>query len=311
MCAVTPRKFTLPSAPMSLRSTLKSTAEWALSALPYRPGRGDRLVLAYHNVVADGDDVLGDRSLHLAFPRFTEQLREVRNFGDIVPLSDLVSAPSGRHRLVAVTFDDAYSSALRLGVAYCGSQGIPTTTFVSPSLLGSIPVWDLSAALGRWLQTDRDRFLREFQGDSVRYLAEMGETTSHNLAPTHSIATAAELLELRSMPHATVGNHTYSHINASAVSLQKLLEEISACRSWLLEQFPTQYIDILAYPYGLSEPEQSRAIIGQTVQRALLVNGGAFHSSGWSESHRLPRWNVPSGLSARGFRARLKGWVST
>src|SRR5262245_45050357 len=102
---------------------LKSAIERGLllSGLPLasrRLHRGRALVLLYHNVVPDGAKPSGELSLHLPFGQFCSQLDILARECDIVPLQDLLlddTKQNGRVR-VAITFDDAYASALSIGV---------------------------------------------------------------------------------------------------------------------------------------------------------------------------------------------------
>ena len=73
---------------------VKSTAEVALcrSGLTRAARRrlGDAtVVLAYHNVVPDGETVRGDRSLHLPRREFARQLDLIRRTHEVVPLESL------------------------------------------------------------------------------------------------------------------------------------------------------------------------------------------------------------------------------
>ena len=90
-----------------------------MCTLPRRTRPGDRLILAYHNVVPAHWAPRGDRSLHLPVDKFEAQLRMIRNEAEIVPLMELLTTSAPNDRCVAITFDDAYASALELGVGAC------------------------------------------------------------------------------------------------------------------------------------------------------------------------------------------------
>src|SRR5207245_7275789 len=70
------------------------------------------LILCYHNVVAPGDDGVGEPSLHVACDRFERQMRWLAAHYRVIPLSEFVERLAGGRSLwsmVAVTFDDGYA----------------------------------------------------------------------------------------------------------------------------------------------------------------------------------------------------------
>ncbi|MFL5521275.1 MAG: hypothetical protein ACJ8B6_10085, partial [Gemmatimonadales bacterium] len=120
-----------------MRKALRGAVEFALvasglPALGRQRRRGDTLVLAYHNVVPDGLEAFGDRSLHLPLARFRRQLAALSETHDVVGLEQLESAPSSSRPRAAITFDDAYAGALLLGLPAALELGFPATIFVAP-----------------------------------------------------------------------------------------------------------------------------------------------------------------------------------
>src|SRR5690606_35559597 len=99
----------------------KSTVETLLirSQLPslIRRVRPSDLILAYHNVVPEGESAAGDRSLHLPVADLRSQLDRLTRTHDVVPLASLLDPGVERNRpRVAITFDDAYRGAITCGV---------------------------------------------------------------------------------------------------------------------------------------------------------------------------------------------------
>lgn len=280
------------------RSVSRSLAEHVLVRIPPRRRRGARLILAYHNVVASESEIRGDRSLHLPLEHFTQQLDVIRAEAAVVPLLDLLLGAATTYPRVALTFDDAYRSALQHGVSTCSASGVPSTIFVSPSLLGTIPEWDRRADRGTWSAAERHAFLWQSRGMGTH---EPVSTVNRGMADAASIAPLALLQQIAAMPHVTLGNHTMHHANLGALDAAEVESEIRECEEWLGGLQGVHTLPVVAFPYG-SAP---RSPIGERF--GLLVTGGWFDAP--PPQHRVPRWNVPSGVSVSGFRARLRGWL--
>jgi hypothetical protein len=63
----------------------------------------------------------------------------------------------------------------------------------------------------------------------------------------------------------------------------------------------------LTYPYGLSSPEAERVAAAEGYAGALRVSGGWMGPANAVNRFALPRYNVPAGLSIRGFDLRTAG----
>ena len=136
-----------------MRSALKALCESALlrggpAALSRRRIGGRGLVLAYHNVVADGEQGDGDASLHIPLHSFRAQLAALEERAEVVALSTLLDstedvghARSRERPRVAITFDDAYRGAVTLGLPELSGRGMSATMFVSPGRLGDQTFW--------------------------------------------------------------------------------------------------------------------------------------------------------------------------
>lgn len=285
-----------------VRGVLRGGVERVLSSAPRRTSPGDRLILAYHNVVPAGSPASGDRSLHLPVDRFAAQLQCLRAEADVVPLEELLHAGSARVRLVAITFDDAYASALTLGVAACVSHNMPCTVFVTPGLLGQVPTWDTMAQQGLWSDSDRHRFLWEQRGLGAPALADA--TTD-----TLRIATESELLAACGQRGVTVGNHTMHHANLGALSTAEAAAELAEAGEWLRARFP-HVAPVVAYPYGIAPRDRDAALASAGLTHGLEVSGGWWRADHPVAPLAVPRWNVPAGVSVRGFAVRVRGWLT-
>jgi peptidoglycan/xylan/chitin deacetylase (PgdA/CDA1 family) len=290
---------------MNARGIIRGGAERVLAAAPRRTAPGDRLILAYHNVVPAGSSPVGDRSLHLPVDHFEDQLRVITTEADVVPLMDLLETEQPTARRVAITFDDAYATALTLGVGACVARRLPCTVFVAPSLLGLVPAWDVLAEAGRWSDAERERFLWENHG-----LGLPDASLGNSAGPSDAcrIATVAQLRDTCRRPGVTVGNHTLQHANLGALDTEAAGAQLAAAASWLAAEAIGPTVPVVAYPYGIAPKAPAASLTAAALRFGLAVRGGWWRQGGAVDTTAVPRWNVPAGISTRGFAMRLRGW---
>jgi peptidoglycan/xylan/chitin deacetylase (PgdA/CDA1 family) len=297
-----------------LRAILKQALERTLlatgvaSLLGHAAPRGS-LVLAYHNIVPHGEPPGGDRSLHLSQRDFATQLDILQREVDVVPLTELLEpATKGSRPRVAISFDDAYRGAVTVGVEVLRTRSLPATIFVPPAFLGGRSFWWDAAAdpVSGLSQAARAHALETCAGqdDLVRaWAASTG--LSLQAPPAHAVAASEEELQRAlEYPGLTLGSHTWSHPNLTRLNDAELADELTRPLGWLRERF-LRVIPWLTYPYGLTDGRVERAAERAGYEAALCVDGGWLGPS--PSRYSLPRFNVPAGLSAAGFRLRLAG----
>lgn len=302
-----------------MRSMVKRVVERGLhlAGIPGRRIRGrssGTVILSYHNVVPRGESPVGDRSLHIDQARFGAHLDRLADTHDIVPLGSLVpgTAPSGRPR-AAITFDDAYLGTITAGFEELARRGMPATVFVPAGLLGCEGFWwdRLASTSGGLSPSVRDHAMERLGGHQHRVLDHaVAEGRTPAALPGHA-RPADEPTLLRAVADSdfTLGSHTWHHVNLAGVPLDEALTEMRRGHEWLrtLED-RERAVDWLAYPYGHSTPEVEAAA-GAVARCAVRVEGGAAEVQGrWvAADHRLPRVNVPAGLTSDGLSLRLAG----
>ena len=272
-------------------------------------------MLAYHNIVPDGLQTVGDVSLHLRATDFRRHLDEVGRRYDVVPLVDVLAArPQSRRPRVAITFDDAYLGALTLGVDELARRGFPATMFVPPGLLGRRAFWWDSfmpheSAVGAGPTPGlREQALEVCAGRDarVREWAAREGWTPRSLPDVALTATEDELADAcRRHDGLTLGSHTWSHPNLTRSTESELAAEMAPPLAWLRARFE-RVMPWLAYPYGLWGPHVASAARDAGYEAAGLVAGG------WAlppirDRYAIPRVNIPAGLSVSGFVLRLSG----
>lgn len=302
---------------MSVRSRLKTLAEQMLvrsgvTRIARRTTRGRAVILAYHNVVPRGAVPRGERALHLAQDVFAAQLDHVQDHFDVLSLDDLLAtpgAPDARPR-AAITFDDAYRGAIGAGVAELQRRRLPATIFVAPAFVGGGTFWwDALVTAGELPSAERTYAMDVARGDDTairRWATENGHPLQ--AVPEHAtVASEPELAAVALLPGIVLGSHSWSHMNLTRLSPAELQAELRRPLEWLEQRFPTSMTRVLAYPYGRTISTVERAVAETGYAGALLVTGGWHSPASVTDRYRLPRLNIPAGLSAGGFALRAAG----
>jgi peptidoglycan/xylan/chitin deacetylase (PgdA/CDA1 family) len=273
--------------------------------------RSRAVVLAYHNVVPAGEPVCGDRSLHLPQAAFARQLDALLRTHDVVPLDVVLAPPRRADRPRAViTFDDAYRGAVTAGVAELVRRGLPATIFVAPSFVGGGTFWWDRLAAGRPDGLDpgfRDHALHVLRGrsDAVDTSARATGYRPQPLPSHAAVAAEDELRAAAAQPGIVLGSHSWSHSNLAALDAADLDDELERPLQWLRQRFE-RVSDWISYPYGMSTPEVEAAARRAGYRGGLWVEGG-WLAPGTRNEFSLPRLNIPSSLSTRGFALRVSG----
>ena len=274
-----------------------------------RRRRPAAIVLAYHNIVPEGEKPAGDLSLHVDQRTFADQLDWLLEGRRVVSLEDALDEPGPLETRIAITFDDAYRGTLTAGAEELSKRGLPSTVFVPPGLLGSRGFWwDLLAREGAVLDPEiRSHVLDGLRGETDR-IVRWAQEERLPLQDLPSHARPVEEASIASGEHPegmSFGAHTWSHPNLARLSRAEALVELTTSKAWLSER-TTRYADWLAYPYGLVSSD-ARAAAEQVFSGALLVDGGPALMNGRMRGarHVIPRVNVPRGLSIDGLALRI------
>jgi peptidoglycan/xylan/chitin deacetylase (PgdA/CDA1 family) len=306
--------------PRAAAQLLKRSAERILvlagpAALARRLASSSTLVLAYHNIVPDGEVGGSDRSLHLPQRQFAAHLERLTGTHDVVPLGDvLLDKPRspGRPRAV-ITFDDGYAGALSAGVAELRRFGVPATFFVTPGRLGrQVFWWDRLGVLGDGeVPPDmRNHALTALRGEDEAISAWAGSRALSAAAVPECAksGTEVEVTEALTVPGINVAAHTWSHPNLAALDAAALERELERPLEWLRARWPDT-LPFVSYPYGLASPAVMAAAQRAGYRAGLLVSGGWLPPR-WEEvPFLLPRVNIPSGISTAGFELLASGLV--
>ncbi len=295
---------------------LKHLAEAAivgsgLTRLTRYAHRSRVLVLAYHNIVPNGETADGDWNLHLPQREFALHLDTIGRTHDVVPLASIFDPPTRARPRVAITFDDAYAGALHAGLRELERRGMPSTIFVAPGLLGRVTWWDALAKPGQagLPEIVRNHALEQLagKGDGVVSWAKTSGHLPAGLNPRPRVARLEELKRAASIRGVTLGSHTWSHPNLLALTAEDVRGELTSSLEWLHAWFPETTIPWLSYPYGFWSESVSSIAAEAGYAAAVRVEGGWIGSGGAPSPYAVPRLNVPCGMSVNGLSLRLAG----
>lgn len=277
-----------------------------------RGRRGRLLVLAYHNVIADRRDAGADLSLHLPLARFIAQVDALSETHRVVPLDAALSEGADRAGTapeVAITFDDAYVGTIAHAVPVLAERRIPATIFVPPGRLGGQAFWWDEYAVATESAARRFRAAALAAGGRSEDVVAIADRAGvdRGAVPEAARSACAQDLDaaLASHPGLTVGSHSWSHPNLVACTATDLENELRASRAWLAGRYGPRALAIVSYPYGLADARVERAARTAGYRWGMRIEGGWVARPG--PPLRVPRLNVPAGVTPAGFRLRIDG----
>lgn len=302
----------------STRTSLKHHAEPLLASLAWsiRPKsvRSGCVVLAYHNVRPAGEAAAGERALHIPWNQFCQHLDLIQGCAEVISLERTRRRAVPEQKLrVALTFDDAYAAAVEMALPELSRRGLPATMFVAPGLLeGRSFWWDqlAHAQNGDLAGSVRHQAMTTAAGQTARVFAWALQQQLPWTEAMPAWATGASITSLRqaaSLPGISIGAHSWSHPNMTAIDRSTLDHELRTPRAWLKEH-GLGSPEWLAYPYGLANMETAAAAAAAGYTGALRVSGGFL--TGVDTHFDVPRLNVPADLTAAGLKLRLSGWLT-
>ena len=275
--------------------------------------RFERLVLAYHNVVPDGETGWGEGSLHINQSLFRHHLDVLQRAATIVPLDRIFHYEDDRPDgpFVAITFDDGYHGAVTVGADELTRRNLPATYFVTPGLSSEDGFWwDRFAQSGGGTLDERlrEHCLEALAGKQARVL-HWADTTGRARESAPEFARPAEHRELQALMargQFQLGCHTWTHPNLRRLSSAERQVEFRRCRDWITKT-TGEPPETFSYPYGLESSAVRADARATGHHHGFRISGGWLPRAGSGEELALPRLNIPAGLSPEGLRLRLAG----
>jgi peptidoglycan/xylan/chitin deacetylase (PgdA/CDA1 family) len=230
------------------------------------------LALAYHAIADDWDDPLS-----VTPTRFVAQVRHLHDLGYTgVRFSDLAHRPDDGG-IVAITFDDAFSSVRSRALPLLDELGWPATVFASSAVVdaGEPMTWLLGV---QGQAPERDDTLRPLGWGDLRFLHERGWE---------------------------IGSHGATHRRLSALEPDERDRELTAARERIeAEVGPCRAI---SYPWGevVDEVVMAAVATGHTAGSGLE---GRFEDR---DPMRVPRFAVSRYDGTLRFAAKTSRTLST
>src|SRR6185369_6348183 len=221
------------------------------------------------------------------------------------------SAPSSGKPRAAISFDDAYGGALACALPELAARRLPAIVFVAPAFIGGHGFWwdDLLDPDAPQADAMRERALTEYRGHDAEIRASLSADSheSRVLSSYTRCASRDALDRAAALDGVTLGAHSWSHPNLTRSSGDELETELRRPLAWLRERYQN-VLPVLAYPYGLSAANVETAA-QRAGYRAGLRLGDPWETWSLTDIFRVPRLNVPSGVSRNGFLLRITSVV--
>jgi peptidoglycan/xylan/chitin deacetylase (PgdA/CDA1 family) len=242
-----------------------------------------------------------------------------------IPLTEVparLAAPEGCPRFVAFTLDDGYRDNLVHARPVFERHSVPFTVFATSGfvtrertvwwqtlekIIAAVDdlYWDAGERRHRFSCTGRRAKAMTFRrvADWMNSVDEdWAISTLDRVAAEHGISAAAvvdqevmnaaELRELAASPMATIGAHTWSHVNLRRVSHDRLVEDIErgvAEVTAILGRRPT----VFAYPYGSHASAGVREFAAaRGFDLAVTTEPGTLHAADLDRLTALPRISI-------------------
>lgn len=228
--------------------------------------RGSRVrMLMYHSV----SDTARDRDA-VTPERFAAQMDYLASNGfRVIALAEacrLMEARGDLRRKIVLTFDDGYRDFLN-AVPLLTAHGFPATLFVVTGLVGQNAQW-------------------------------------HSTDKTRPLLTRAELEHVRA-GGVTLGSHTVTHADLTALDELALADELARSREWLEEAGET-FLPF-AYPWGRFTKRERDAARRAGYDCAVIV-GGRWGNGRETDRFALKREPMRADDTLEWFKKRVNGY---
>jgi len=231
------------------------------------------LILCYHNVVAPGDQRIGEPSLHVACDRFERQMRWLAAHYQVITLREFVerlAAGRSPRSTAAVTFDDGYAGVYTHALPILDRLGIPATVFLVAEAVGKVAgfAWD-----------------------------------GHEVPASHRPADWSTILAARGS-RIDFGVHSATHRSLPTLADTELEDEVVASRE-VVHRATGVSPEFFAYPFGHWDPRVRDRVESAGYRAGLALDFGLNDES--TDRWALRRVNVPAEISDTAFEAWAAG----
>lgn len=237
-----------------------------VSLPPIGSGKGEIRVLCFHGVCPDNRAYINGRFMHLTvFRNLLVLLKERTN---ILSAEDFSTNTISKDRLnILLTFDDGYLNNLQLALPVLDELLLPSVWFVTGQreylcmdlldiavdaqldLRGLQELIALPSAGAKELKSALVRAERSKVRAATQWLIEATASVREEYSVFWKLLGDEHLEELAKHPRVTVANHTFEHLDLTAISEEECLEEVENCEV-RLGRFGLNSHKWVAIPYG-------------------------------------------------------------
>jgi peptidoglycan/xylan/chitin deacetylase (PgdA/CDA1 family) len=188
-------------------------------------------------------------------------IRTIRLAGmNIVSLKsalETVDPTRNSKRCVVITFDDGYLNNLEEALPVLEEERCPATVFVLPGRFGGTNEWDQA----QLYEAERDQLL-----------------------------SLEQMKQLAASPYITLGSHGMLHRRFPELSEDGLRYEMLESHRILSEEFPDDYLPVLAYPWGDHDDRVVAMMTDTPYRYAFTVETRPWEST--DHRFRVPRYSA-------------------
>jgi peptidoglycan/xylan/chitin deacetylase (PgdA/CDA1 family) len=249
----------------------------ALRWIPTQPSR--KIVLLYHAVGS------GPRATSIA--QFQKQIQWLTRVASVVPIDALLNGVTGAGLVVAITFDDGYSSVHDGALPVLAPMGLLATVYLNTSCIGVTSQRPAQPELGH---QPGETFMR---WSEAKALVQAGWT---------------------------VGSHGVDHLDLTRSPADVCSKQLVQSRGEIIRRLDVDCVHF-SYPWGRST-RQLRALVRQCGYRCAAGGRHGPLRPGF-DLMAFPRINIAHDYSVEDFKAivrgnwdylglvqRAKGWTS-
>jgi peptidoglycan/xylan/chitin deacetylase (PgdA/CDA1 family) len=180
------------------------------------------------------------------------------------------------NRCVVLTFDDGYVNNLEQALPVLEKERCPATIFVLPGRFSGTNVWDQS----EFPEAERDQLM-----------------------------SLEQMQTLAASPYITLGSHGMLHSHFPELTDEELRDELLESHRILSENFPDDYLPVMAYPWGDYDQRVVDMMAQTPYQYGLTVEPRAWQRG--DHRFKVPRYSAydrdanPAILLAKLLRHKL------
>ncbi len=301
-----------------MNTVLRPIFQQTVGLLSGHRANGKLLVLTYHRVLSDYDEIIDD----IDDVQFTQQMETLSQYFNVMSLEEgLRQVQIGRiaRSAVCITFDDGYRDNYDVAFPILKALNLPATFFIATGYLGKGKMWNdvVIESVKNTKLTDLD--LTELSLDKYAVTSIQQKLTligvlinrwrNKPLDERNSLAIKLSQIaqvnlnqrimmtedEVKQLSDAgmEIGGHTVNHPILASTNLEDARQEIEEGKA-RLENITGKEIKYFAYPSGRANKdyhEEHKKIVEQAgFCAALTTNNGAIDQH--AEMFELPRISI-------------------